>query len=209
MTGGTARLAGARPTLKTRLDPTQWSRTVIDQTQLQTFQRSLTDPGQEFFGVLDGASTPDLPALLSEHRVTNVCLLPGELDPELAQTAPYLAQFQAQSAFAGLFLTQGLGSHWGILGASGADFRTLRMHFRKFLTVWDPDGKPLYFRYYDPRVLRLYLPTCNGEELSTLFGPVTAYYAEGEDPETLLRFTIGGDGLGQQPLNLSQPAPSA
>lgn len=203
MTGSAAFLAGAKPDPKARLGLTQRRRTVIDQTQVQAFQRSLTDPNQPLFAVLDGASTPNLTAIFSEHRVLNVCLLPGEIDPELAQTAPYLAQFQARSAFTELFLIRGLGSHWGILGTSSADLRTLRMHFRKFLTVWDPDGKPLYFRYYDPRVLRLYLPTCNGEELRILFGPVTAYYAESENTNTLLRFTVAGEGLGQQPLNLS------
>jgi Domain of unknown function (DUF4123) len=177
---------------------------VIDPTQVEAFQRSLTVAHQQLYAVLDGASIANLPALFSEHRVVNVCLLPGELDPELAQTAPYLAQFQAQSAFAELFLTQGLGNHWGILATSGADLRTLRMHLRKFLSVWDPDGRPLYFRYYDPRVLRLYLPTCNGEELRTLFGPVTAYYAEAANADTVLRFTLAGEGLGQQPLNLSR-----
>jgi hypothetical protein len=177
---------------------------LIGQTELQTFQRSLTVPHQHLYAVLDGASLTDLPALLSEHRVLNVCLLPGALDPELAQAAPYLAQVPAQSAFSELFLMQGLGNHWGILATSSADLRTLRMHLRKFLTVWDPEGKPLYFRYYDPRVLRLYLPTCNAEELRSLFGPVAAYYAEGESPDTVLRFTLAGDGLGQQPFTLSR-----
>jgi hypothetical protein len=182
---------------------------VIDQTQIQAIQRSLSDPNQPLFAVLDGASIPNLSASFFEHQVRNVCLLPGDLDPELAKAAPYLAQFQAQSAFAELFLTQGLGNHWGIFGTSRADLRALRMHFRTFLTVWDPHGKPLDFRYYDPRVLRLFLPACNGEELRVLFGPVTAYYAEGEDADTLLRFTIAGDALGQQSINLSRSAASA
>lgn len=182
---------------------------MIDQTQVQEFQRGLADPRQQLYAVLDGASIPKLPSLFAEHRVLNVCLLPGDLDPELAPAAPYLAQFPAQSPFAELFLTQGLGNHWGILATSSADLRSLRMHLRRFLSVWDPDGRPLYFRYYDPRVLRLYLPTCNGDELRTLFGPVTAYYAEGAITDTVLRFTIAGDGLGQQPLTLSRSAAPA
>lgn len=179
---------------------------MIDPTQVQMFQRSLADAHQQLYAVLDGASIPNLLALLSEPKVPHICLLPGELDSELAQAAPYLAQLQAQSPFTDLFLTRGLGNHWGILATAGADFRTMRMHFRKFLSVWGPDARPLYFRYYDPRVLRLYLPTCNGDELRTLFGPVIAYYAEGENADTLLRFIIAGDRLGQQPLTLSQPA---
>ena len=182
---------------------------MIDQTQVQAFQRRLSETQQQIYAVLDGASIPSLLALLSEHGVPNVCLLPGELDPELAQAAPYLVQLDAQSPFAELFLSQGLGNHWGILALSGADLRTLRMHFRKLLSVWDPDGKPLFFRYYDPRVLRIFLPTCNAGELRTLFGPVTGYYAEAEAAGKLLRLTLGADGLGQQQLDLSNSASPA
>jgi len=96
-----------------------------------------------------------------------------------------------------------MGNHWGILAHANDDFRTLRMHFRKILTVWDPDGKPLHFRYYDPRVLRDYLPTCNAEELPLLFGPVTTYFAESDTADVLSRFSFTGDTLGQQQLTLS------
>ncbi|AFL74243.1 DUF4123 domain-containing protein [Thiocystis violascens] len=176
---------------------------MIDKTQVQALQASLSEVRQPLYAVLDGASIPHLPALFSEHGVPNVCLLPGELDPELAQAAPYLAQLTAESSFTELFLTHGLGRHWGILATSSADFRTQRMHFRQLVSVWDPTGKPLYFRYYDPRVLRVYLPTCNGDELRAVFGPVSAYYAEDESPDTLTRFILGGDRLGQQRLTLS------
>lgn len=54
----------------------------------------------------------------------------------------------------------------------------LRRHFRRFLRVTDEQGQPLMFRYYDPRVLRVYLPTCTAEELALVFGPVSAYLIE-------------------------------
>ena len=182
---------------------------MIDPTQVQGFQKALSDARQQLYAVLDGASMPNLLALLTQQHVTHVCLLPGELDPELAQVAPYLARLETQSAFAELVLARGLGQHWGILAATDADFRTLRMHFRKLVSVWDPDGKPLFFRYYDPRVLRVYLPTCNAEELVELFGPISAYYAEGETADTLIRFTLAANGLGQQTLSLARSGSTA
>ncbi|WP_295384031.1 DUF4123 domain-containing protein [uncultured Thiodictyon sp.] len=182
---------------------------MIDQTQVQAFQQRLASAPEQLYALLDGALIPNLLALLSEHQLTHICLLPGELEPELAMAAPYLVQLPATAAFTALFLMQGVGRHWGVLAASRADFRKLRMHFRKFLSVWGPDGAPLYFRYYDPRVLRTYLPTCNADELKALFGPVTAYYAEGAQPATLVRFTVADTGLGQQPLSLARPGPAA
>lgn len=173
----------------------------LDELQRVLFEKS----DSRLYTVLDGASVPNLGALLTQHEVPNVCLLRGVLDPELAQAAPYLVELSPQAPFTELLLTQGLSNHWGILALANDDMRTLRMHFRKFLTVWDAEGTPLHFRYYDPRVLRAYLPTCSPEELNVLFGPVTTYFAEAADTaDVLLRFTFTGDTLGQQQLTLSQ-----
>jgi len=162
--------------------------------QAETLGRILFENGDHrVYAVLDGASIPNLRSLLARHQVSNVCLLPGNLDPELAQTAPYLTELSPRSPSTERLLTQGWGNHWGILARSNADFRTLRMHFRKLLRAWDADSQPLHFRYYDPRVLRIYLPTCDAENLRVLFGPVTAYLAE-TDP---------ADALGRQRLSLS------
>ncbi|MCG7851384.1 MAG: DUF4123 domain-containing protein, partial [Methanosarcinaceae archaeon] len=83
------------------------------------------------------------------------------------------------------------GNHWGIFAitAKEVDLRTVRRHFRRFLMVKDPEGKQIYFRYYDPRVLNVFLPTCNSEELSVVFGPVSSYIMEDED-SSVLRFGI-------------------
>lgn len=177
--------------------------------RLETMRRILYGNDEtQVYAVLDGASIPNLLSLLAEHEVEQVCLYRGELDPELAQAAPYLVHLPMESPFSRLFLQGGWGQHWGILVLSRETLRALRMHFRKFLMVSAPDGKPLYFRYYDPRVLRVYLPTCNGDELETLFGPVSAYVLEGEKPDVLLRFTRAGNALGQTELALppNQPA---
>ena len=54
--------------------------------------------------------------------------------------------------------------------------------------VYDEKGTPLYFRFYDPRVLRIYLPTCNESELQTVFGPVNHFYVEGKEEKLLIEF---------------------
>ena len=141
------------------------------------------------YAVLDGASVPDLPQTLWELEPENICLYRGELAPDMAQVAPYLVRLETNSPFTEWVLTKGWGNHWGIFAITPeeADLRTMRLHFRKFLRVTGPDNKPLYFRYYDPRVLRVYLPTCNTEELEVIFGPILEYILEDEDPATILR----------------------
>lgn len=46
---------------------------------------------------------------------------------------------------------------WGILLESRRTLPELLQHFQQFVKVQTPDGKALFFRFYDPRVLPLYL----------------------------------------------------
>ena len=159
----------------------------IDQAILQQL---FAIPQTAVYTILDGASVPQLPQTLARLEVESECLFRGELDPELAEVVPYLAAVPFDHSFTDWLLQEGWGQHWGIFAVSRTDFRTLRMHLRTFLKVYGPDLQPLYFRYYDPRVLRVYLPTCSAEELETVFGPVLYYLMEGETPQTLVKFSV-------------------
>jgi hypothetical protein len=55
----------------------------------------------------------------------------------------------------------------------------------------------LIFRYYDPRLLRVYLPTCRPAELETFFGPIDTFLTEGEDGGEMLEFRREGNRLVQ------------
>lgn len=144
------------------------------------------------YAILDGASTPNLLENLEETNTEYVCLYRGELDPELAQTAPYLVVLAPNTVLTNWVL-RGFGGHCGIFAVSKSDLREMRKHFRKFLMIYDPAGKPVYFRYYDPRVFRNYLPTCSHEETRAMFGPVSTYFAEAEEENNLIRFDADGD----------------
>ncbi len=156
-------------------------------------QQLFAVPETTVYAILDGASVPELPQNLTRFSVAAECLFRGELEPDMAQVAPYLAVVPFDHPFTDWLLQEGWGQHWGVFAISRANLRTLRMHLRTFLKVYGPDLKPLYFRYYDPRVLRVYLPTCNDQELQTVFGPVLRYLLEDEDPATLLKFCIDRD----------------
>lgn len=158
-------------------------------------QHLYSQPGGNVYVILDGASVPDLPQLLWEHEPEHVCLYRGELEPDMAAVAPYLIKLEYDHRFTKLVLEQGWGRHWGIFVITPAEInlRDLRQHFRRFLMVYNPNGKLIYFRYYDPRVLRVYLPTCNAGEMKTVFGPISCYILEGEEPSVLLRLWPDND----------------
>lgn len=156
------------------------------------------------FAVLDGASVPGLLDKLYGLSPNFCCLYRGELAPDMAEVAPYLVQLEPGTEFTAWVIAQGWGNHWGIFAASPGDLRAMRRHFRTFLIVYDESGRPLRFRYYDPRVLRTYLPTCNAGELATVFGPVTTYLLEDGDPETLLRFQVAAGAIKRKPIPLGR-----
>ncbi len=142
------------------------------------------------YAVLDGASNPALlDHLYDGEQPEFACLYSGELAPDIAECAPYLVRLMQATPFAQWIVDNCPGKHWGIFVLSRADLRELRQHFRKFNMVYDPEGnRPLLFRYYDPRVLRIFLPSCDKKQQAEFFGPVDAYFAETEGGESHLRF---------------------
>lgn len=154
-----------------------------------------SDETRSVYAVLDGASVPGLLTKLSEQQPDYFCLYRGELPPDMAEVAPYLVHLQINTEFVRWITVEGWGKSWGIFALSGSDLKTMRQHFRGFLTVYDPNTRPMLFRYYDPRVLRRYLPTCTSEELAAIFGPVDSYLLEDEAGEGMLRFQVRAGAL--------------
>lgn len=153
-----------------------------------------SDRRAQVYAILDGASAPGLPGSLEKHQPEYICLYRGELEADLAVAAPYLVRLDAESPFTRWVLAEGWGHHWGIFAVAADDLITMRKHFRKFLMVGLPDGRRVYFRYYDPRVFAVYLPSCNAEETRTVFGPVQQYVMESATPDLLLRFYPDEEG---------------
>lgn len=122
-------------------------------------------------------------------------LYKGLSEESLSDVAPYVVPFEASSGFAAWLVAKGGGKSWGVFIETRASIEEIHRHLRKFLLVRTEDGRELYFRFYDPRVLRIFLKTCSPGQLSDLFGPVTRYAAEDEQSKFMLVFTFGPAGL--------------
>jgi RimJ/RimL family protein N-acetyltransferase len=139
--------------------------------------------GPQVHLLVDGARCPDAVSLIRHGKLEYGCLFSGRLTPRLQAAAPYLVHLAAASPLTLELLSRTWGNSGGILTVARADV-TLdqqRRHFKKFLRVQDEGGRVLQFRFYDPRVLRIYLPTCTMEELQRFFGPVTRIVMEAQD----------------------------
>src|SRR4051794_18563186 len=162
------------------------------------------EPGVNVFAILDGASVPGLVQTLHRCNPERECLYRGELDLDIAEVAPYVVLLEPNTEFTDLVLNQGWGNHWGVFALTPADLFTMRQHLRRFLTVHDTSGKPLLFRYYDPRVLRVYLPTCNSEEITSFFGPVSKFFMESDDSAVALTFQQNAGALSEKKVSVAE-----
>ena len=138
--------------------------------------------------IVDGARDRRIFSLLRELHLEYYCLYSGPLLPMMETAAPYLLHLDCDDKDTRCFLRHAWGNSWGVFLRCDKSLDQLRQHLRGFLTVQDPGGKRLLFRYYDPRVLRVYLPTCTPGELRTIFGPIERLWMEDGHPGRLLEF---------------------
>ncbi|MDT7811362.1 MAG: hypothetical protein QOH35_467 [Acidobacteriaceae bacterium] len=153
------------------------------------------------WAILDAAKDERIFDLVTGCYLDKCCLFAGDLSPQLERAAPHLLQVSPRDAITDSLLEWGWGQAWGIFVQSDAPIRTLRRHLRTLLRVKDESGRYLLFRYYDPRVLRVFLPTCLTGELKTLFGSlIMNFRMEGEDPASIVSFAMDPDGLLQRDM---------
>lgn len=162
--------------------------------------------GVPLYAVLDCARNRTMHPWLHGTRAPAWCLYRGELPLELRAAAPHLLRVGRGHDYARQLVQLGWGQSWGVYFASQAPVRELRRHLRRFLRAQTEDGRIFVFRYYDPRVLRVFLPTCTPAELDQFFGPIEAFVAEGEDPAELHLYRLSGGALEQSVLPAAPPA---
>jgi len=158
---------------------------------------------QPLYALLDAAREPSVLKVILESNEEHQSLYEGPQGAQLAHFAPYLIRVPQKSPLLDILAQQAWSKSWGVFVTCDTPLKELRTHFRHFLTVKLPDGSQVYFRYYDPRVLRLFLPTCFPEETTQFFGPVKHFLMEAEDPKLALHFTRSIKGTDKKELHLA------
>ncbi|MDE2080364.1 MAG: DUF4123 domain-containing protein [Burkholderiales bacterium] len=147
------------------------------------------------WAILDCARDPRVYRALLASRLDFLCLYSGRLPRPLEMVAPHLVELLPEHRLTATLLEEGWAQCWGVF-LTIDDAANLRHHLRKLLTVRDPQGRRLLFRFYDPRVLRAYLPTCTPDEWRQFVGPITALFVEAPAGDGLIEFARDGRWLG-------------
>jgi len=131
------------------------------------------------YAIVDGAQAFEIAftARLMGRRLWT--LFSGDLAVNLSHVGPCLIELDNPAGFLALWVKE-IGKYAGVLIQTNQSLDDLYRHLRKIFVVADESGQEYFFRYYDPRVLRTFLPTCTPAELDEFFGPVVKWIAEDE-----------------------------
>ena len=203
------RISAGQTHFRVRIEKEALSRPVLpvlDPSELGEPQKALLktvlQAPESLLALLDAARDNRILELLHSSSEKFQSLYEGQQGQELDSWAPYLVALPKESRLLVDLLHEGWGKSWGVYLTCGKPFQEIRKHFRHFLLVRTEDRQELYFRFYDPRVLRSFLPVCTLEESTSFWGPVDRYILEGERSE-VLQFALDSDRVAQEIIGIA------
>lgn len=144
--------------------------------------------GGNLYAIIDAARSDRALQLVEESIDPYASLYDGEQGRAFDDIAPYLVHLQPNSWLLERLVTEGWGDAWGIYVESSAGFDKVRRHFRQFLKVEvEGEARPLFFRFYDPRVLRTFAEVMTPEQRAEFLAHLDALILEDTD-HSLYRF---------------------
>ncbi|MDY6993387.1 MAG: DUF4123 domain-containing protein, partial [Pseudomonadota bacterium] len=168
----------------------------------------LREQSEPLLAIIDASRDRRILPLLTHSGAYYCSLFEGNRAQGLAAWAPYLVQLPKSSALLESLVNEGWGQHWGVYLTSLAPFETVLTHVRQWLWVQTEAGQKLFFRFYDPRTLRVFLLTLTVSEQQRFFGPVQRWLMEAENKGEVLIHEHQPSTLMAKPLRLfKKPVP--
>ncbi|MEH6458733.1 DUF4123 domain-containing protein [Chitinimonas sp. JJ19] len=141
------------------------------------------------YAVVDASHGEQAYELITRWGEHAHCLYSGQEATTLARYAPYLLELRENSAALMELLEQAWQLNWAIFVDGAADWQKVRLQLKKSLFVLDENKDRHYFRYYDARILRLFLPTASKEQAAQFFGEdIYAFYAKTVNPQQWVEY---------------------
>ncbi len=152
--------------LKPQLRTLDSSEQLIEDQRLDGAARALLRLRNEkapVYALVDAGRDLRVLELLRQHVEPHHSLYDGLDGETLEDVAPYLVgPMRRDSALLESLVTEGFGKRWAVFVTTYEKFVEVRRHFRRFLKVqMEYSHEDVFFRFFDPGVLRPFWPTCN------------------------------------------------
>lgn len=157
----------------------------IEKPSVLGILRKQTEP---LFAIVDSSRDESILPLLKASNNQYQSLFEGVRAEWLEEFAPYLVYLPKNSPLLEQLVEDGWDKNWAVYFTSRGSLERLVIHLRQFLHVKTHEGEKLYFRFYDPRILRMFLPTLTWNEKNNFFGPISCYLTEDETPQQVLEW---------------------
>ncbi len=164
--------------------------------------------GGTLYALLDGARVPKLWVMLEELKLEHVPLFRESPKEDITHVTPFLARIDPQGVAPEWLTFQPEALENAIFLTSSAALDALLAHFRRYLLVHDSGGKDVYFRFYDSRVLPIFLEAITPAEARGFFGPVSRFFVRDPDSGTAeAPVAFKGWNLPPEARGLAEPPP--
>lgn len=192
-------------------------RVILTPPQNQLLQQ-LFVPGDDIVGILyaqptplfaifDAAQHPDIWESLSKlSPLQRQSLITGVAAKRYSRHMPYLVPLTPQSTETLRLIERGWNKGWYILFTSSSTIEALLSFFVDLTTIKDQNsGQQLLFRFYDPRVLRDFLTTCDTGQLTEIFSHIESFFCDSADGAKLVQTSYHPNSLRTQPYPCTLP----
>jgi len=158
--------------------------------------------GSKTYALMDCAleSTTIYPTIQSSGCPSR-CLFTQSWQVDLADVAPYLVELDPKTQFSAELLTWDWYANWGCFVQSTASLDDCAQAFTAVTTAQLPDGTEAFFRFQDPRVLRVFFETASKDDLAAVFGKamrlVVPMEDDGHSTEGAIVYTLENGTLKQ------------
>lgn len=154
-------------------------------------------PGDTLYAVVDAAK--DYRLAVASRDILGEPLRPlfSNAPQHMERVGPYLARISCTPRYPEYMQlwADRMGDNAGIFIYSSAWPRPVRAQLQKNFKVYDENKNMFYFRFYDPRVLRTYLPTCTLKECKEFFGPLRSIFADGPQLPIMHHYQVGQSAI--------------
>jgi hypothetical protein len=166
---------------------------------------------EPLYAVVDAAREKRILQVVREHVEPHVSLYDGVKGETIEDIAPYLVgPMRRDSALLDTFVREGWGKRWGIWCTSRERVVEVRRHWRRFLMVdLETTGRRVYFRFYDPGVLRVFWTTCSVAQQDLLTSGLSSILVEGKDRSVVTLARAGSSAVIDLPAGAASSAGSS
>ncbi len=134
---------------------------------------------QKMYAIVDGSRQPMIIPVALEAMASRVsCLYSGGALSELGDNAAWVVELLPGESTLRWLLEHGFEKRWFIFASSDLVLESFVRHLKKFTVVKNERGETLFFRFYDPHVLRQYLPMFSDQQRVSFFKNVTKVFFE-------------------------------